>query len=209
MSAAHALAGKLWMNPQCGKLELAVHEFDQALEKWTAEDGGALRFACLQNRGLCCQNLGQVEDAARDFSAAVEIEPANPTAYVNRGGALYLLRQTNAALADFQRYLDLDPKNTLGMHRTARSHILLCRASPNSGEETPLLGSNPLEPALEPPPQRRGRSRQTEGPRVALVGSSELVRVSSEVSERWYKQAALCGVLAVTTIAALVTFAVV
>ena len=44
MSAAHALAGKLWMNPQCGKLELAVHEFDEALEKWTAEDGDALRF---------------------------------------------------------------------------------------------------------------------------------------------------------------------
>lgn len=208
MSAAHALAGKLWMNPQCGKLELAVHEFGEALEKWTADDGDAVRFACLQNRGLCYQKLGQMDEAARDFSAAVEIEAANPMPYVNRGGALYSLGQTNAALADFQRYLDLDPENTLGLHRTARSHILLCRASPNGGEETPLLGNNPLEPTLEPPPLRTGRS-QTEGPRVALVAGSELVRVSSEVSERWYKQAAMCGVLAVTTIAALVTFAVV
>jgi tetratricopeptide (TPR) repeat protein len=215
MSAAqHAQAGKLWMNPQCGKLELAVCEFDQALDQWTADDGDALRFACLQNRGLCYEKMEALEDAERDLSAALEIESNSPAVYASRGGVLHSLGRKKAALTDFRRYLELDPEDSLGLHRFARSHIELCGLDVPLGvaEASPLLDSEASEPTLQPPRPRRGRSERSraDGPRVALMqGGSELIRVSSEVSTRWYKQAALCGMVAVATIAALVTFALV
>ncbi len=212
MSAAQrAQSGKLWMNPHCAKLELAIVEFDQALEQWTVDDGDDLRFDCLQNRGLCYEKLGELEDAERDFSAALEIDPTNPATYVNRGGLMRLLGQRKAALADLRRYLELDPEDSLGMHRYARSNMELCtcKLGPlGAAEESPLLDSE----VSEPPPLREGRSDRSwaDGPRVALMqGSSDLVRVSSEVSTLWYKQAAVCGVLAVATIMALVIFALV
>ena len=213
MSAAqHVQAGKLWMNPHCGKLELAVSEFDQALEQWTADDGDALRFECLQNRGLCYEKMEALEDAERDFSAALQIDSVSPAMYARRGGVLHQLGQKQAALTDFKRYLELDPEDSLELHRYARSHMELCGLDvPLGAEESPLLDTE-VEPTLDPPALRKGRSErsQADGPRLALLhGGSELVRVSSEVSTRWYKQAALCGVLAVASIVGLVTFAIV
>ena len=170
MSAAkHAQAGKLWMNPQCGKLELAVREFDQALEQWTRDDGDSLRFACLQNRGLCYEKMEELEDAERDFSAALEIDPNNPATYASRGGVLHLMGQKKAALVDFRRYLDLDPEDSLGKHRYARSHIELCGLGvplPGVAEQSPLLYSEASAPTgqldLLPPAvvQRKPSSAQ-------------------------------------------------
>ena len=239
MSGVTHLKERATAHARAGKLQLAVREFGEALEQWTADDGDALRSACLQNRGLCYQQMEQLESAERDFSAAVEIDPTSPAPYVNRGGVLYLLGRTSTALADFQRYLDLDPEDSLGMHQAVRAHITLC-APPDDiagGEETPLLVDEPEPNPAPTAPLRRGRSipqrstgpteewlngtniprpqrwerrRTSEGPRAALVqpaGTSDLVRVSSAVSQQWYKQAAVCGVLAVAAIVALLLYA--
>ena len=241
MRGATDLKERATAHARAGKLQLAVREFGEALEQWTADDGDALRSVCLQNRGLCYQQMEQLESAERDFSAAMEIDPTSPAPYVNRGGVLYLLGRTTAALADFQRYLDLDPEDSLGMHHAVRTHVTLC-APPDDiagGEETPLLRGEPEPNPASTPPLRRGRSipqsstgpteewlnstniprpqrwerrRAPEGPRAQLVppaGTSDLVRVSSKVSQRWYKQALLCGVLAVAAIVALLLYAIV
>jgi tetratricopeptide (TPR) repeat protein len=197
--------------------------------------------------------MEQLEDAERDFSAAVEIDSNNPAPYVNRGGVLYLLGQTNAALADFQRYLDQDPEDNLGMHDAVRSHITLCappddlagdmesaqdeavsdgesnsdtssdtegdeespltRQSLRGGRSIPQRSTGPTDEWLNstniPRPQRWER-RRVEGPQPPRGGSNmevSLLRVSSEVSKRWYKQAGVCGGLAVVVIVALLIFA--
>jgi tetratricopeptide (TPR) repeat protein len=233
-----------------------VREFGEALEQWTAEDGDELRSTCLQNRGLCYQKMERLEEAERDFSAAVEIDPTSPSPHVNRGGVLYLLGQTSAALADFQRYLDLDPEDNLGMHDAVRTHITQC-APPDDlagggaekvledevsadGESSSSLDSDtegdeesPLSPSLRrgrsipqrstgptdewlnstniPRPQRweRHRAQGPQPPRGSSDLETSLLRVSSDLSQRWYKQAAVCGALAVLVIALLLIFALV
>ena len=226
-----------------------MREFTDALERWSTEDGDDLRSACLQNRGLCYQRMEQLEAAARDFSAAVEIAPTSAAPYVNRGGVLYLLGQTSGALADFKRYLALDPDDRLGMHETVRAHITLCAPPddiPGGGETSEdETGAAPEQASLlqsasdndtDSPSLRRGRHipqytagpiddwlnganipkpkrwerRRTHGPQAPSAGtSSDLARVSSEVSDRWYKQAAACGALAVAAIVAILAFSLV
>ena len=80
-----------------GQLREAVGGFTRALEAWRPEDGSELRCACLQNRGICHQQLDQLSDALEDFTQAVAVEPENPAPYVNRGGVLFLLSDKAAA----------------------------------------------------------------------------------------------------------------
>lgn len=248
-SEAARLKERATAHGRAGKLQLAVREFTDALERWSAEDGDDLRSVCLQNRGLCYQQMEQLEAAARDFSAAVEIAPTSAAPYVNRGGVLYLLGQTSGALADFKRYLELDPDDRLGMHETVRAHITMGCAPPDDiagggetsedetlataeqasllhspdhdtdspslrrGRHIPQYTTGPIDDWLNganiPKPQR-WEWRRTHGPQAPSAGtSSDLARVSSEVSDRWYKQAAACGALAMTVIVAILTFSLV
>jgi tetratricopeptide (TPR) repeat protein len=222
-------------NARAGHLDTAVREFGEALEAWDERDGTELRSACLQNRGVCHQKLERLDAAERDFSAAVEIDPGSAAPYVNRGGVLYLLGQTAAALADFQRYLELDPEDLLGMHDAVRTHIALCAGAPAAADDSDLAGGGAASAddtdeeaslleggaAAGPrggqrlPPQRRTappRRQETGPPRppgLNRSASSELVRVSSEVSTRVYKPVAVCGVLAVAFIVTLLLYSIV
>lgn len=177
------------VNARAGHLQQAVREFGEALNQWTVDDGNDVRSACLQNRGLCYQKMEQLEDAKADFSAAVEIDPSSPAPYVNRGGVLFLLGQSSAALADYQRYLDLDPEDELGMHEAVLAHITLC-APPDdyAGQEqafeeetsadlenASLLGSDG-EANTGSQSLRRGRSipQRTIGPTDAWLNGTNI-----------------------------------
>lgn len=111
---------------RAGRLDQAVDEFAEALQLWDASDGDALRSACLQNRGICCQKLERLDEAEKDFSEAAALQLDEPAPYVNRGGVLFTKGAYRRALADFQKYLELDPDNALQMEETVRQHIKLC-----------------------------------------------------------------------------------
>ena len=58
--------------------------------------------------GRAYLNAGMYNEALAEFSRAMALAPDNPQAVANRGVALAMLKQTDAARADFDRALKLD-----------------------------------------------------------------------------------------------------
>jgi tetratricopeptide (TPR) repeat protein len=75
--------------------------------------------------GYVHKQAGQLEEAQKDFSEALDRDPKVVTAYVNRGYVLKDLHQPVAATADFETALKLDPKN-------GEAHLGLAYASLDS-----------------------------------------------------------------------------
>jgi tetratricopeptide (TPR) repeat protein len=65
------------------------------------------------NRGLAFKVLGQLEEAHRDYSRAIEIDPSFAAAYANRGNVRVLRNDVRGAMADFRKALALDPTDSL------------------------------------------------------------------------------------------------
>ena len=61
--------------------------------------------------GYAHKHAGQLQQAQRDFSLALERDPDVVTAYVNRGYVLHDLHQAAAAVSDFEAALKREPKN--------------------------------------------------------------------------------------------------
>jgi tetratricopeptide (TPR) repeat protein len=75
--------------------------------------------------GYVHKQAGQLEQAKKDFTEALERDPNVATAYVNRGYVLKDLHQTAAATSDFEAALKIDPKN-------GEAHLGLAYASLDS-----------------------------------------------------------------------------
>jgi tetratricopeptide (TPR) repeat protein len=65
------------------------------------------------NRGLAFKVLGRLEEAHRDYSRAIEIDPSFAAAYANRGNVRILRNDVRGAMADFRKALALDPTDSL------------------------------------------------------------------------------------------------
>lgn len=63
------------------------------------------------NRGLALSNSGQLDDAIRDFSAAIDLNPYNLRYYHNRGEAFGKKGEFDKALRDYDRAIALDPQD--------------------------------------------------------------------------------------------------
>jgi tetratricopeptide (TPR) repeat protein len=63
------------------------------------------------NRGQAFMNMGQVENAIRDYSAAIALNPFYQEAVYNRGIAYEKIRAFDLALRDYDRTLVLNPSN--------------------------------------------------------------------------------------------------
>ncbi len=61
--------------------------------------------------GYAHKHAGQLEQAQKDFTEALDRDPNVVTAYVNRGYVLHDLRQPQAAASDFESALKREPKN--------------------------------------------------------------------------------------------------
>jgi tetratricopeptide (TPR) repeat protein len=70
------------------------------------------------NRGLAFHQLGRLEDAERDYSKAIEMDPSYAAAYINRGNVRLLRNDATAALADYRKAVRLDPTD-----KTARQNL--------------------------------------------------------------------------------------
>ena len=59
------------------------------------------------NRGTAKANLEQYQAALADLDRAIELNPGNTLAYINRGGTKIGLGRTNEARTDYQKALAL------------------------------------------------------------------------------------------------------
>ena len=92
-----------------GQPKEAVRLFSEALaaENLTPDE----RSTILNNRGVALKNLSQYEDAVADFSQAIALRNGLPTkAFHNRAMALFFLGRFPEAAADFEIFIDQNPK---------------------------------------------------------------------------------------------------
>ena len=55
--------------------------------------------------------MGRLDEAVADYTAAITLEPRNANAFHNRGSTLDKLGRLDGAVADFSSALELDPSN--------------------------------------------------------------------------------------------------
>src|SRR6266446_1350599 len=60
--------------------------------------------------GMLLMGPGSYSDAIERFDRSLQIWPRFPRTYLQRGSAHQILGETDAALADFNRALELDPE---------------------------------------------------------------------------------------------------
>jgi tetratricopeptide (TPR) repeat protein len=108
--------------------------------RWASNDPGRVIRACTIllesrtgakawmhfNRGLAFKISGRLEEAERDYSKAIEIEPRYAAAYTNRGNVRLLRNDTEGALEDYRKALRLDPKD-----QVARQNLQAIEAALN------------------------------------------------------------------------------
>jgi tetratricopeptide (TPR) repeat protein len=92
--------------------------------EWAGDDPRAVIDACTTllsgggaaawmyfNRGLAFKILGELAEAASDYTKAIELDPSFGAAYTNRGNVRVLRNDLHGALADFRKALTLDPND--------------------------------------------------------------------------------------------------
>ena len=98
--------------------------------------------------GYVHKQNGDLEQAQKDFSEALQRDPNVVTAYVNRGYVLHDLHEPTAAAADFEAALKLEPKNgeahlglayaSLDMHRPRIALRQVQLAEEQMGDSMPI-----------------------------------------------------------------------
>ena len=63
------------------------------------------------DRRLAFKVLGNLDEAQRDYSKAIELDPSFAAAYANRGNVRIIRNDLNGAMADFRKALALDPND--------------------------------------------------------------------------------------------------
>lgn len=64
----------------------------------------------LLNRGAIMEKLGRDSDALVDYSAAIHMEPANPSAHRSRAHVFHRMGRFSEAVADYDVAIQVDPK---------------------------------------------------------------------------------------------------
>ena len=98
--------------------------------------------------GYAHKHAGQLEQAQKDFSQALERDPEMVTAFVNRGYVLHDLHQSSAAALDFESALQREPKNgeahlglayaSLDLHRPSVALKQVQLAEEEMGDSMPI-----------------------------------------------------------------------
>ena len=74
------------------------------------------------NRGFSFDKLGRFDEAIRDYTKAVDIDPLNAFAYYNRGISYDRKGDFTSAIENFTLALKLDPNNPDFYHNRGFSH---------------------------------------------------------------------------------------
>jgi len=82
----------------------AIADFSKAIELQ-----GKLAWA-LNDRGICYQELGNLDAAFRDYEEAIRVDPSDPLPYANRSDIHRRRNRLDQAIADAGAAIRLDPK---------------------------------------------------------------------------------------------------
>ncbi|CAO2823056.1 unnamed protein product [Amaranthus hypochondriacus] len=70
-----------------------------------------LRSICHSNRAICYLKMGKYDEAAKESSKALELNPAYIKAYFRRAEAYEKLERYDEAISDMKKILELEPSN--------------------------------------------------------------------------------------------------
>jgi len=85
------------------------NDLDRALEIYSHLILISPNHYLYNHRGLVYFSLSQYEEALKDFTTAIDIEPRDTRVYTNRGLTHRMLKQYDKALKDFEHSLELNP----------------------------------------------------------------------------------------------------
>ena len=92
----------------------------KSLKNWDEENGDEEVHAQVHNAlGYSYFNLGRFEDAIKEYTKAVEMQPGYLTAWNNLGDVLEKQKRYSGALEAYQEVLGLDPSNTVAKERAS------------------------------------------------------------------------------------------
>lgn len=95
-----------------GEYEDALSQYEIALQiSAELESGEDIRSACHSNRSICFLKLGKYDEAIKECTKALELNPSYLKALVRRGEAHEKLEHYDEAIADMKKILELDPSN--------------------------------------------------------------------------------------------------
>ena len=95
-----------------GYYQLMAGEYSRAVETYSTIPGLNENTGLLLNQGIALANLGRDREAAAAYRAVLELDEANPDAWLYLGNALVRLREDEAAVAAFRRFLQEGGKHT-------------------------------------------------------------------------------------------------
>lgn len=127
-----ALSGK-FNNQQKEFVAKAIADYTEALSKPVVKTKS--RAEMLINRGAANGATGNYEQALKDLSEGLTIDPTNKNGYFNRSIVFFNVRQFDNALKDYQEYLKYDPNNGNIWYEQG----MLLRSMNRSAEAIPCL----------------------------------------------------------------------
>ena len=65
----------------------------------------------MHNRGISYERLAHYNEAIKDFTRVIEIDPDNANAYFNRGCCYDSIGELDLAISDYSVALELDMRN--------------------------------------------------------------------------------------------------
>ncbi|PRQ37668.1 putative 43kDa postsynaptic protein [Rosa chinensis] len=95
-----------------GHYEEALSKYELALQLAPDMPSSVeLRSICHSNRAICFSKLGKYDDAVKEFTKALELNPSYMKALIRRAEAHEKLEHFEEAIADMKKILELDPSN--------------------------------------------------------------------------------------------------
>ncbi|UCC15552.1 MAG: tetratricopeptide repeat protein [Gammaproteobacteria bacterium] len=138
----------------------ALRAAEQAIRHGREDVGRLIR------RGRALNNLGRLDEAERDFRAAIRLDQQSADAHASLGHVLRRLQRTDDAESSLRRALELNPHHLPGL----RSLGMMCIADGRSTEAVTLFGR-----AIDLAPADAGLAGQLG---VALHNSGELSKAA-------------------------------
>jgi len=91
-----------WARQKLGKNEIAIQDFNRAIELFP-------RAYFYKNRGTSYANLNLLDLAVADATKAIQLDPKLASGYFSRGYAYMQQKNNPSAIADFTKVIELDP----------------------------------------------------------------------------------------------------
>jgi tetratricopeptide (TPR) repeat protein len=184
--------GALWLDAQ--EYQKAIADFTRAIEldssspnyyahrrvAWTKLE----RFPEAQADALKIEHLVQLSS----LNAAVFRDPRSPKPYIDRGNYFLHENQVENALANFNKALELNPKNAEAL--TARSRAALRHGDPQKAVDD-ATAALAIEPREETYGVRADAYRKLQDYQKAVADYDSAQRIDQDVEETWnsYAQA--------------------